>query len=360
MLPVAKKPRIDSSFAFFQNQTTQVIEASQSQTSENMQLKFGDLYREACTETPYARPGLIAQMQALVDAGDVTIDAALLDRLVRPVSADLEEKMQQGFWIRMIGDSEQEKEILDIREGLSEHAVLKMGHTAASRKSLSYTPYSPANFVCHDACYALYEELGSAGLMIDTGEGPFAYWQDGTGYEMLSSHVDFRKKVLFNKDNYSKQFSNIRKSAILAHIQTLKSEYQQICLKKSSTTHINDARTGLSLDIPMLFQPRQWNEGLLRYKKSHIIGIYVDYQNKKSVLAGIQLQQTLNLSHLAFYGFSEFNHVLCHYSLDDLMKRHHLGPDFTAASGLLQLQSIWQRGLPETVAVSIEGNKNSL
>ncbi|HVT62336.1 MAG TPA: hypothetical protein VHD33_02465, partial [Legionellaceae bacterium] len=103
------------------------------------------------------------------------------------------------------------------------------------------------------------------------------------------------------------------------------------CLEESSINRIQDARTGLSLNVPMLFQPRQWNEGLLRYKKSHIIGIYVNCQNKNSVLSGMKLKQELNLSHVAFYGFSEFNHVLCQYSLDTLMERHHLTSDFTTS-----------------------------
>lgn len=289
---------------------------------ERIRNQFNDLFIQASNDP--SRPALVAQMQYMVDVSYVELNDALIDSF-----ADTSNAFDQGVWVRIIDDPCKEKSILEKREQLSDTALFQMGHIPSEREPTRYTEYSPSNFVTQNANYSLYDIPGKAGVIIDTGEGPFTYWQDGTGHEMLSKDMDFTQAILFNSEKQykkSKQFSNIKKSTILEHIQKIRDTYIAEQQEEHGVGQVTDNTTHRSLTIPIVFEPRQWNEGLLRYKKSHVLGFYVDADNKNSVIAGVQLKSIFALPELSFYSFAKYHRTLHAIPIETLIERHGLSP----------------------------------
>jgi hypothetical protein len=255
------------------------------------------------------------EMQKLIDLR--LVDLQSVDLNDSPPA--LVKEFQRGLWFRNIASPTEEMNILETREELSDQTLREMRHSPERY----YTPYSPASFGCSLAKYRPYESMG---VIIDVGEGPFAYWHDGTGGEMLSRDMDFSKETLLNPENYSCQFDNVTRKKIVSHIRSLQKSYMKTAKKNSNVHGVKD-RAGSKISIPQFYRPSGWNEGLLRYKKSHIIGIYVASEDRNSIRDGLILKKALNLSNISLYRLSDYEPKICLVAVEELLQKYNFSEE---------------------------------
>lgn len=284
---------------------------------------FKSKYYSAREETPSQRQHHLQVMQLMLDWNIVSLSQEFVLELTEVASPEIETILDRGIWVRSVADLAGEIAILDKRELLTDEKLSSMRHAQEEQGKASYTDYSPANFVCGYAQYNFYDSH-CAGIAMDTGNGPFSYWQDGTGREMLSREMDFTQAKLFNEEDYSSQFSEVGKLQMLEHIQLLQANHLQTYDQSPKANQVTDQQAHITLTVPIIFQPPQWNEGLLRYKKKHIAGFYVYPEKKESVINAAALRQALQLNALPVFALSEKTSSLTQVDLSQLITTHSI------------------------------------
>jgi hypothetical protein len=201
---------------------------------------------------------------------------------------------KEGFWIRTIKDVSYENEILNKRENITDEALAMLGHSTDS-KDKGYTKYSPATFVKKDIPIRLFGT--DVGLIIKAHDRIIDHWYDGLNGEKLTregdSDLDWSKSELDNGSSENHQLWKVKETIISQRLSKIFDER----LEKEYFKAVKQDRYNILKDEKLrkkLVYDFAWNEGLFRYKRNEIIGIYVP--NSVFITKGLELRSSLGLN----------------------------------------------------------------
>lgn len=223
-----------------------------------------------------------------------------------------------GVWLRCIDDSAKEQQVLDKREV---PGVNLQGHRKPKEDDVAYTTYSPATFVKSALPVMIYGS-GPGVIIQQTPDRVIDYWYDGHREE-LTREMNFSEETLThgsqarNHEYCHRGESEIAKMIRLGHESNVRNE---------ASNGVD--RYGILENRPYYcFMP--WNEGLFRYQRKDIIGIFIpdsEYDMGNKVTEAISLASTLGLTDLNFYLYgSNKGTMSAPLLLKELQQRYGVG-----------------------------------
>lgn len=236
------------------------------------------------------------QLEDAVSNYDAHTINTLIDlRLAEPPSPYVENRTKepswfcQGVWLRTVSNPKQEREILDKRKGLSPEQLRGYkAHNADTDAKSDYTNYSPATFVKSAIPVSVFG-FNPPGVIIRQACRTIDYWYDGYREE-LTRNMSFDGDIPLTHGAHATEHEHHQvKEHEMTGLLAKSYEYHTAWTKKK------DSDRYAILESRPFYCTMSWNEGLFRYQREDIIGIFVCNKKQDSVEQALQLAEELGL-----------------------------------------------------------------
>lgn len=218
----------------------------------------------------------IERINRLIECGLIDFEPTIA-KYIKPIicSKSIKELFEQGCWIRSIERENEEKQNLD----LADRGVDR-------ERSVTFIAYGIPirTFGC-----------GRPSLLIRSKNRIISYWYDGQyGEEM----TDLGNGICLKQDGFG-HYKNILEKDILMMLKKLHKDtvdyYKHAPMDQCGVLFVKKCQK-ISF---------AWNEAFLCYNRGDVLGICVDYRNKKYCRDAISLRNNLGLNSVPFYYYDD-------------------------------------------------------